>query len=121
MKAGTKATKTRTERVADLECKLRTARTAAKQLELRVSVLEEWAGELVDGLNAWAIGFAKELDEQKGRCENLHRLLDVYLPEGAPERAIIRTGLQALIERGGADPVDGNAVNIFRRVLPTQR
>jgi hypothetical protein len=113
------------ERVADLERKLKTARSTTKKLEARVTTLENWTSNFVDELNnslvAPIIQWGTDLDEQLKELDDAYRNLSTLAganDTGPYERSTLKSCLGILVDRGGALPIDGNASAIFRGPIP---
>jgi hypothetical protein len=108
--------KSTSERIKLLEVKAKRAAKVAKELRKKTTDLEEWAENLVNELKIYGEQLGSILDRLESADHNLFQILDRIVPDEGPGGPSIRTGLEVLIERGGAAPIDGNAVDILRRL-----
>jgi hypothetical protein len=108
------------DRVSFLERKLKKVNSVVVALEGKVAKLQSWRQDLIDDSTSKFDTVGTRLEEYKEQIDEFLAIARQQLARNGSARTGYKSGLGTLVERGGANPVDGNAARIGGGVVYTK-
>jgi TolA-binding protein len=108
------------DRVSSLERKIRKMNGVVAALEGKVAELQNWRQDFTDDLTSKLDAVDTRLERYKDEIDEFLSIAHRKLGDNSSARTGYKSGLGILVERGGANPVDGNAARIGGGVVYTK-
>jgi hypothetical protein len=109
------------ERASFLERKLKKMNGVVVALEGKVAELQNWRQSLTDDLTSRLDTVDTRLERYRKATDKFYSIMDRIQGDNSPQGTSLKSSLGTLVERGGANPVNGNAARIGGGVVYTKR